>query len=46
MLNGDAHHEKGRDGELRIGRCRISNSKAPKSITEGVALIIRGRIVS
>ena len=23
MLNGDAHHAYGRDGELRIGRCRI-----------------------
>lgn len=23
MLNGDAHHSKRRDGELRIGRCRV-----------------------
>jgi hypothetical protein len=32
MLNGDAHHSKRRDGELRIGRCRVlKDQNAPEN---------------
>ena len=28
MLNGDAHHSKRRDGELRISRCLFSKTQS------------------
>jgi hypothetical protein len=41
MLNGDAHHSKRRDGELRIGRCRVFKDSNAQSIPEHGYLIIR-----
>ena len=35
MLNGDAHHAYGRDGELRIGRCRIFKDSAFSGVPKG-----------
>jgi hypothetical protein len=34
MLNGDAHLSTRRDGELRIGRCRVLKDQNVQRITE------------
>ena len=39
MLNGDAHHSKRRDGELRIGRCRVLKDQNAERIPEWDAIV-------